>query len=62
MRWLGWFRRRRETAAPEIQPFSLPVDLKPLEPKDPDYVVGEVEMSETGMFRLFPWRKKSDDE
>lgn len=60
MRWFGWFRAK--PVQPEIPGFTLPVDIKPLEPKDPDYVVGEVEMSETGMFRLFPWRKKSDDE
>lgn len=58
MRW-PW--SKRPPAALEIQPFRLPVDIKPLEPKDPDYVVSEVEMSETGMWRIFPWTKKKDE-
>lgn len=62
MRWPGWLRRfRRRPPAPEIQPFRLRDDLKPLEPKDPAYVVEEREMSETGMFRIFPWLKKKDE-
>jgi hypothetical protein len=57
-RW-PWSKRR--PAAPEIPPFKL--DFKPLEPRDPAYVVEERDMSEkTGMF-YFPWlNKKKDDE
>ena len=58
MRW-PWSKREPQ---PEIQPFKLPEDFKPLEPRDPGYVVEQREMSEeTGMF-YFPWLKKKDDE
>lgn len=63
MRLLGWLRRFRKPrpSAPQIPPFKLP-DIKPLEPKDPAYVVEQREMSEeTGMF-YFPWLKKKDGE
>jgi hypothetical protein len=46
----------RKPTPPEIPPFKL--DFKPIEPRDPNYVVEEKEMSETGMFRLFPWKRK----
>lgn len=52
MRW--WFRKK--PSAPAI-PAYQPIEFKHLEPKDPAYVVTEKEMSETGMFRLFPWKK-----
>ncbi len=51
MRW--W---RRKPQAPQIPPYQPPV-IKPLEPKDPDYVVTEQELTQTGIFRLFPWKK-----
>jgi hypothetical protein len=56
MRW--WFRNK--PTQPAIQPYR-PVDIKPLEPKDPAYVVTETEMSQTGMFRIFPWLKKKEE-
>lgn len=52
MRW-PW---KKKPKPPEIPPFKI--DFKPLEPKDPDYVVEEKEMTETGMWRIFPWTKK----
>jgi hypothetical protein len=57
VRW-PWSKRE---PPPEIPPFRLPVDIKPLEPKDPGMIVTETEMSETGMFRIFPWLKKKDE-
>lgn len=62
MRW-PWQKR---PAAPEIPSFRegppLPrPDVKPLQPKDPAYVVEQREMSEaTGLF-YFPWLKKKDE-
>jgi hypothetical protein len=63
MNLLGWFRRfrKRRPPAPEIQPFKFPIDLKPLEPKDPDMIVTESELSKTGMWRMFPWTKEKDE-
>jgi hypothetical protein len=52
MRW-PWQKKQQQ---PEIPPFRP--EIKPLEPKDPDYVVTETEMTQTGMFRIFPWLKK----
>lgn len=58
MRW-PWSKRE---ALPEIPPSPYRViDVKPLEPRDPDYIVTETEMSQTGMFRIFPWLKKKDE-
>ena len=56
---------RRKPKLPEILPFAEDPrprpDIKPLQPKDPDYIVEQREMSEqTGMF-YFPWLKKKDD-
>jgi len=59
MKW-PWSKRE---PAPEIPPYRPPnIELKPLEPKDPAYVVEEKEMSETGMWRIFPWTKKEPKE
>lgn len=55
MRW-PWQKRPQ----PEIPPYR-PIEFKHPEPKDPDYVVTETEMSQTGMFRIFPWLKKKDE-
>lgn len=56
MRW-PW---QKKPKPPEIPPFKI--DFKPLEPKDPAYIVEERDMSEkTGMF-YFPWLKKKDDQ
>jgi hypothetical protein len=55
VRW-PWSKRE---APPVIPPFRP--DIKPLEPKDPDMIVTESELSQTGMWRLFPWTKKKDD-
>jgi hypothetical protein len=53
-----WSKREPQ---PEIPQFRLPIDIKPLEPRDPAYVVEERDMSEkTGMF-YFPWLKKKDE-
>lgn len=59
MRW-PWTKR---PPPPEIPPYQPPIalDFKPLEPRDPAYVVEEKEMSETGMFRIFPWLKKKEE-
>ena len=61
---IKWFRRKPKP--PEILPFAEDPrprpDIKPLQPKDPDYVVTETEMTQTGMFRIFPWLKKKDGE
>ena len=51
---------------PWSKPKPLPIPpfrphIKPLEPKDPDYVVEETEMTQTGMFRIFPWLKKKQE-
>lgn len=52
---MTWFRKKPPT--PAILPYApLPL-FQPPKPKDPAYVVTEKEMSETGMFRLFPWKK-----
>ncbi len=52
MRW-PW----RKPKPPAIPKYPLPpIVVKPV-PKDPDYVVTEEEMSQTGMWRLFPWKK-----
>lgn len=56
MRW-PWTKR---AAPPEIPPFKI--DFKPLEPKDPGIVVTEEEMTQTGMWRIFPWTKKEPKE
>lgn len=61
--WKFW--RKKQPLLPTIPPYVPPI--KPLEPKDPDYVVTETEMSQTGMFRIFPWLKdkhksKDDDD
>ena len=53
---IGWLRRFRRRPPPLPIPAFRP-DLKPLQPKDPDYVVTETEMTQTGMFRMFPWLK-----
>lgn len=55
MRW--WFRKPKPLPIPPFRP-----DIKPLEPKDPDYVVTETEMTQTGMWRIFPWTKKEPKE
>lgn len=55
MKW--WWQKK---PLPEIPPFKI--DYKPLEPRDPDYVVEEKEMTETGMWRIFPWTKKEPKE
>jgi hypothetical protein len=52
MKW-PWAKRSPPL---EIPPYR-PIDVRPLEPKDPDYVVTETEMTQTGMFRIFPWLK-----
>lgn len=52
MNW--WFRSKPKP--PEIPPFAI----KPLVPKDPDYVVSEEEMTQTGMWRLFPFKKPKE--
>jgi hypothetical protein len=54
-----WPWSKRSPPLPAIPPYRP--DIKPLEPKDPDYVVEETEMSQTGMFRIFPWLKKKDE-
>lgn len=56
MRW-PWQKR---TPPPEIPPFKM--DFKAPQVKDPAYVVEEKEMSETGMWRIFPWTKKEPKE
>lgn len=43
-----------------IPPYQ-PLPIKPVEIKDPAYVVTETEMTQTGMFRIFPWLKKKDE-
>lgn len=55
MRW-PWSKRELPPAIPPFRP-----DIKPLEPKDPAYVVEEAEMTQTGMWRIFPWTKKKDE-
>lgn len=54
MRW--WWSKPDLPAIPQFRP-----DIKPLEPKDPAYVVTEEEMTQTGMFRIFPWLKKKEE-
>jgi hypothetical protein len=55
-----WFRKKPKR--PDIPPHRpIEIDYKPPQPKDPDYVVTETEMTQTGMFRIFPWLKKKDD-
>jgi hypothetical protein len=62
IRLLRLFRRRPKLPDIPPSPYRAPaVDIKPLQPKDPDYVVTETEMTQTGMFRIFPWLKKKDD-
>lgn len=57
-----WFRKKPKLPDIPPSPYRLPtVDIKPLQPKDPDYVVEQREMSEeTGLF-YFPWLKKKDE-
>lgn len=50
-----FWRRKPLPAIPPFQP--IPLDFKPLEPKDPDMIVTESELTQTGMWRLFPWKK-----
>jgi hypothetical protein len=55
MRW-PWTKKPK---APEIPIYKAPIiDFKPLEPKDPDIIVEESELTQTGMWRIFPWTKK----
>lgn len=57
MRW-PWSKR---PPPPAIPPSPYRPDIKPLEPRDPAYVVEEAEMTQTGMWRIFPWTKKKDE-
>lgn len=56
IRW-PWTKREPPPAIPPFRP-----DIKPLEPKDTAYVVEEAEMTQTGMWRIFPWTKKKDEQ
>lgn len=53
MRW-PW--SKRPPPAPEIPPYAPPVNIKPIEPKDPGIVVDEVDttdMSATGIHKAW---------
>jgi len=54
MKW-PWTKKPK---LPDIPPHRIELDFKPLEPKDPGIVVTEEEMTQTGMWRIFPWTKK----
>lgn len=50
---------------PWSKPTPLPIpkfrpEFKRLEPKDPDIIVTEEELSQTGLWRLFPHKKPKD--
>ena len=58
MKLFGWLRRKPKLPDIPPSPYRVPViDLKPLQPKDPDMIVEESELTSTGLWRLFPHKK-----
>jgi hypothetical protein len=54
---MRWFRRK--PMPPEIPPYA-PVEVKPPPPKDETYIVEKVDMSATGIFKIFGRRPKGE--
>ena len=54
-----WSKPWAKVKRPEIPAFKPipPVQVQPLQPKDPDIIVTESELTQTGMWRLFPHKK-----
>jgi hypothetical protein len=55
MKW-PWSKR---PPPPAIPPYP-PIEVKPVPPKDETYVVEKVDMSATGIFKIFGRRPKGD--
>lgn len=51
---MKWFRKKPPPLA--IPPYVPPV--KPVTPKEPDYIVEKVDMTATGIFKIFGRRPK----
>lgn len=53
-----WFRKKPKPL--DIPPYQPQVEVKPVPPKDESYVVEKVDMSATGIFKIFGRRPKGD--
>jgi hypothetical protein len=52
-----WFRKKPKPL--DIPPYA-PVAVKPVPPKDETYIVEKVDMSATGIFKIFGRRPKGE--
>jgi hypothetical protein len=52
-----WFRKK---PLPAIPPYQPPIEVRPVPPKDEPYIVEKVDMSATGIFKIFGRRPKGE--